>query len=112
MVNSIELDRSFTALAHPLRRRIIERLSEGPATVGVAAAGADVSPSAITKHIRILEDAGLVARTVEGRTHRLVLKRQRLEHAAGCIDGYRRIWERKFAVIDEHLVQRRAARKS
>ncbi len=112
MVNNTDLDRSFNALAHPLRRRIIERLCVGPATVGVATDGAGISPSAITKHVRILEDAGLIARTVEGRTHRLALRRQRLESTAGYLDGYRRMWERKFDIIEEHLARKRGPTKT
>jgi DNA-binding transcriptional ArsR family regulator len=63
----------FRALAHPIRRGIVERLAAGPATVGEATSGFGVSKPAITKHLKVLEEAGVVARAVDGRTHRLSL---------------------------------------
>jgi DNA-binding transcriptional ArsR family regulator len=98
-----QLDRSFAALAHPIRRRIVERLGEGPATVGQATAGLGVSKPAISKHLRVLEDAGVVARSVEGRAHRLTLSGQPLTDASSWIDRQRELWERKFDTIDEYL---------
>src|SRR3954469_1634719 len=68
-----QLDRTFAALAHPVRRAIVERLAAGPATVGEASAGLGVSKPAVSKHMRVLEDAGVIERRVEGRTHRLGL---------------------------------------
>jgi DNA-binding transcriptional ArsR family regulator len=107
MVNSSpELDSAFAALSHPVRRRIVERLARGPATVGQAAAGARVSKPAISKHVRVLEAANLVVRVVEGREHRLSLSTGSLEGASGWIDGQREIWERKFDVIEEYLEER------
>ena len=73
------LDRSFGALAHPARRQLLETLSRGPASVGEASVGLRLSKAAVTEHVRVLEDAGLVARDVEGRTHRLRLVPPRLE---------------------------------
>jgi DNA-binding transcriptional ArsR family regulator len=103
------LDRTFAACAHPIRRGIIERLAEGELTVGEATRGFDVSKPAITKHLRVLEDAGAIVRVVEGRTHRLTLRREALDDARGWIDAQRRLWERKFDVIDEYLAERRRA---
>jgi len=65
----VELDRSFDALSHPVRRAIVERLVVGPTTVGEASAGLGVSKPAVTKHLKVLEVAGVVSRTVRGRTH-------------------------------------------
>jgi DNA-binding transcriptional ArsR family regulator len=105
--SSVELDRSFGALAHPVRRRIVERLAAGPATVGDAARGLGVSKPAISKHLRVLEDAGVVARKVEGRTHRLTLSQRALTDASGWIERQRELWERKFDTIDEYLKEQR-----
>ena len=108
MVNSSdELDRSFAALAHPIRRRIVERLAGGPATVGAATGGLGVSKPAISKHLRVLEEAGVVARAVEGRTHRLSLSERPLTGASGWIERQRELWERKFDTIDEYLKEQR-----
>ncbi len=60
---------SFRAIASPVRRRIVERLASGPATVGAATSGLGVTKPAITKHLRVLEEAGLVTRVIDGRTH-------------------------------------------
>ena len=65
----------FKALSHPIRRGIVERLAAGPATVGDATGGFGVSKPAISKHLKVLEETGVVTRVVEGRTHRLSLDR-------------------------------------
>ena len=64
---------AYKAIAHPVRRTIIERLSEGPATVGQATRDVGLSKSGISKHLKVLEEAGVVSRVVDGRTHRLSL---------------------------------------
>jgi DNA-binding transcriptional ArsR family regulator len=108
MVNySPELDRAFAALAHPVRRQIVERLARGPATVGQAAAGARVSKPAISRHLRVLEEANVVARAVEGREHWLTLNADCLDGASGWIDGQRALWERKLDVVGAYLEERK-----
>jgi DNA-binding transcriptional ArsR family regulator len=101
------LDDSFGALAHPIRRAIVERLADGPATVGDATHGFGVSKPAISRHLRVLEEAGLVVRAVEGRTHRLRLDDRPLADAAAWIDRQRALWERKFDVVDRWLEEHR-----
>ena len=101
MVNNVE--RSFRALGHPVRRRIVQRLARSPATVGDATVGLDVSKPAVTRHLKVLEGAGLVARDVTGRTHTLRLVDQPLAEAAGWIDRQRALWEGKFDAIEEFL---------
>ena len=64
----------FRALSHPIRRGIVERLAFGSATVGEATVGFGVSKPAISKHVKVLEESGVVTRAVEGRTHRLSLE--------------------------------------
>ena len=104
MVNShLELDRSFGALAHPVRRGIVERLARGPATVAEATGGLGVSKPAISKHLKVLEETGVVTRVVEGRTHRLSLDRDVMSEAADWMDRQRALWGRVFNVVDEYL---------
>jgi DNA-binding transcriptional ArsR family regulator len=101
--SSAELDRSFLALSHPARRTIVERLAAGPATVGQASRGLGLSKPAVTKHVRILEDAGLVKRAVEGREHRLRLETDSMSEAERWIERHRELWERKFDAVERYL---------
>ncbi|HEU4462871.1 MAG TPA: metalloregulator ArsR/SmtB family transcription factor [Solirubrobacterales bacterium] len=93
----------FKALSHPIRRGILERLSAGPATVGEVTRDFGVSKPAISKHLRVLEETGVVRREVEGRTHRLSLQTEALGEAAEWMDRQRALWERMFDVVDEYL---------
>jgi DNA-binding transcriptional ArsR family regulator len=104
MVNSYgELDRSFLALSHPVRRAIVERLVTGPATVGKASGGLGVSKPAVTKHVKVLEEAGVVRRTVSGRTHVLRLEATPLREASEWLELHRSLWEAKFDAVERHL---------
>jgi DNA-binding transcriptional ArsR family regulator len=93
----------FKAISHPIRRGIVERLADGPATVGAATAGFGVSKPAITKHLKVLEETGVVRREVIGRTHRLSLEPDVLSEAADWMDRQRALWGRLFDVVDEYL---------
>jgi DNA-binding transcriptional ArsR family regulator len=93
----------FRALSHPIRRGIVERLAEGPATVGEVTGGFGVSKPAISKHLKVLEETGVVKRVVEGRTHRLSLEPDVLSVAADWMDRQRALWGRLFDVVDEYL---------
>ena len=97
----------FRALAHPIRRGIIERLAAGSTPVGVATAGFGVSKPAISKHLKVLEESGVVTRVVEGRTHRLSLDTDALGEAAEWMDRQRALWTRMFDVVDEYLREER-----
>ena len=97
---------SFRALAHPIRRTIVERLAEGPANVGEATGGLGVSKPAISKHLKVLEESGVVTRVIEGRTHRLSLDPSALEGAAEWMDEQRARWERLFDVVDIYLKEK------
>jgi len=93
----------FRALAHPIRRGIVERLAEGPATVGEATSGFGVSKPAISKHLKVLEETGVVTRAVEGRVHRLSLRPAAMSEAADWMDQQRARWGRLFDVVDDYL---------
>lgn len=111
MVNNVqarELDESFHALAHPARRAIVGRLANGPATVGEAARGTGLSKPAISKHLHVLERAGIVNRVVHGRTHVLSLRTNSLADAAAWIEGQRQLWERKLDIIEQFLGEENA----
>jgi len=104
MVNSLPaLDRSFAALAHPLRRAIVERLGAGPASVGEATRGFPVSKPAISRHLRVLEEAGVVSRAIDGRRHVLRLEPRPLDGASEWMKRQRALWERKLDVVQEFL---------
>ena len=105
MNNPIALDRSFLALSHPARRAIVSHLAEGPATVGEASHGLALSKPAISKHLKVLEEAGVIRRVVDGRRHRLALEPRPLAQASGWIDRQRSLWERKFDTIDRYLAE-------
>jgi DNA-binding transcriptional ArsR family regulator len=97
----------FRALAHPLRRDIVERLSGGTATVGEVTRDFGVSKPTISRHLKTLEEAGVVTRVVDGRTHRLALRPQALAEASGWIESQRARWEGLFDAVGEYLDERR-----
>jgi DNA-binding transcriptional ArsR family regulator len=103
MANNDVLDRSFTACSHPIRRGILERLSSGEMSVGEATRDFGVSKPTISKHLRILEEAGAISRVIDGRTHRLRLGDQPLGDAYAWMTHQRACWERKFDVVDQYL---------
>ena len=103
------LDQSFGALAHPARRQLVEALSGGPASIGNASRGLGLSKAAVTKHVRVLEDAGLVTRAVEGRTHRLRLVEPHFAAPAGWLEQQRQLWISKLDTIEAMLEEEREA---
>ncbi len=107
MANQVLLDRAFAACSHPIRRGIVERLADGELTVGEATRDFAVSKPAISRHLRVLEEAGAIARVVDGRTHRLRLKEQPFEQADDWLRELRAIWERKFDAVEQYLAERR-----
>ena len=97
---------AFNALAHPLRREIVERLSSGPATVGEVTRDFGVSKPTISRHLKTLEEAGVVSRVIAGRNHRLALRPDTLAEASGWIEIQRRRWESLFDAVGEYLEER------
>jgi DNA-binding transcriptional ArsR family regulator len=110
MANSATLDRTFAACSHPIRRGILERLATGELSVGEATGDFGVSKPAISKHLRVLEEAGAIVRVVDGRTHRIALARDPLLDAHAWIAHQRELWERKLDVVEEYLRDQREAR--
>jgi DNA-binding transcriptional ArsR family regulator len=96
----------FRALAHPIRRGVVERLSHGPATVGEATSGFGVSKPTISRHLKVLEDAGVVVRVIDGRTHRLKLDVTPLAEVGAWIEDQRASWERMFDAVEQYLEER------
>jgi DNA-binding transcriptional ArsR family regulator len=87
------LDRVYAALSDPARRSIVRRLARGEATVGEVAKPLDMALPSVSKHIKVLERAGLVARRVEGRRHFLRLEPNALRTAGEWLSFYRPFWE-------------------
>ena len=98
------LDDTFSALSHPIRRAIIEQLAaHEDASVGDLAEPHKVSLPAISRHLRVLEDAGLVVVEPEGRIHRVQLDTHPLSDAFGWLTKYRVLWEERLDRLAEHL---------
>ncbi len=97
---------AFKALAHPLRRGIVERLSGGATTVGEVTRDFGVSKPTMSRHLRMLEEAGVVSRVIDGRTHRLALRPDALSEASDWLEHQRRRWQRLFDVVGEYLEER------
>ncbi|MEU5842579.1 metalloregulator ArsR/SmtB family transcription factor [Rhodococcus sp. NPDC047139] len=102
------LDLAFTALADPVRRRIVARLSRGSATVTELAEPFEISTQAISKHIRVLEHAGLVTRTRDAQRRPVHLNPARLEMLTSWIDRYRLVKEQQFRDLDAVLAREAA----
>lgn len=102
------LDRVFHALSDRTRRAILARLTSGASTVTSLAAPFPVSLNAVSKHIRVLERAGLVARKVRGREHHCTLDPGPLRTAAEWIAWYERFWEERLDALEFFLTGRNA----
>jgi DNA-binding transcriptional ArsR family regulator len=98
-----ELDGVFHALADPTRRAMLRQLSAQERTVGELARPFAMSLAAAAKHVRVLERAGLLHRTVAGRTHRCRLEPARLRSADDWLKFYQRHWNERFDVLDTLL---------
>jgi DNA-binding transcriptional ArsR family regulator len=107
MANSMLLDRTFAACSHPIRRGILERLAEGEMTVGQATCDFGVSKPAISKHLKVLEEAGAIVRVIDGRTHRLRLDEGALDDAYSWMTNQRELWERKLDTVERYLHEQR-----
>ncbi|QDU35614.1 Transcriptional repressor SdpR [Poriferisphaera corsica] len=102
---SSQLDRTFAALADPTRRSIISCLSHGDCSVSELAEPHEMSLPAISKHLRVLEKAGLIEQQREGRVRRCVLHASPLKSAADWVEAYRIFWEAQFDSLEQLLEQ-------
>jgi DNA-binding transcriptional ArsR family regulator len=100
---SDDLDAVFSALADPTRRRILVRLSRGQATISELAEPFDMTLPAVSKHLRVLERAGLVRRERDGWYHRCHLEARPLEHAVAFLERWRPFWDRTLEQLAEHV---------
>jgi len=108
---SQRLDATFAALADPTRRAILARLATGEATVMELAKPFSMSQPAISKHLKVLEHAGLISRGRDVQRRPCRLEVQPLADASGWIDRYREIWEESFRRLDTLLEEMKAAEK-
>jgi DNA-binding transcriptional ArsR family regulator len=105
------LDRTFGALADPTRRGILARLAKGEATVTELAEPFDISLPAVSKHLKVLERAGLIARGRERQWRPARLEAGPLREVADWTERYRRFWEESYDRLDEYLEELQGGRK-
>jgi DNA-binding transcriptional ArsR family regulator len=98
-----QLDRTFSALADPTRRAILERLAAGEASVTELAKPFEMTLPAVSKHLKVLERAGLVARGRERQWRPARLEAGPLKEVADWAERYRRFWEERYDRLDEYL---------
>lgn len=108
---SARLDKTFAALADSTRRAILARLASGEASVTELAAPFDMSLPAISKHLKVLERAGLIARGREAQWRPCRLEGAALREAADWLGEYRHFWEESFDRLDAHLEAMKKGRK-
>lgn len=99
----LALDSVFHALADRTRRAMVDQLASGERTVSELAAPYAMSLAAASKHVRVLEDAGLLNRTVEGRVHRCSLERQPLVQALSWLRTYTDFWDQRLDALEDLL---------
>ncbi len=107
MTDDKQLDAAFAALANPTRRAILARLVQGEATVNTLAEPFDMSLPAISKHIRVLEDAGLITRGRHAQFRPCTLNATPLKAVAHWTDQYRHIWDMRFDAMDRIITERK-----
>ena len=94
---------TFAALADPTRRAILARLALGETSVNELAAPFEMSLPAVSRHLKVLEHAGLIARSRDAQWRPCKLRPEQLKSAADWLEGYRRFWEESFDRLDEYL---------
>src|SRR3954468_5128242 len=105
MVSDDALSVTFSALADPTRRAILARLVDGPATVKELSAPFAMSGPAVSKHLRVLERAGLIARGREAQWRPCRLEAAPLREVTEWADGFRRFWDASYTRLDTYLAQ-------
>jgi DNA-binding transcriptional ArsR family regulator len=99
------LSATFAALADPTRRAILARLAQGEASVGELAAPFSISQPAVSKHLKVLEQAGLITRGRAAQSRPCKLDAARLREVSDWLETYRRIWEESFDRLDAYLAE-------
>lgn len=102
-MNAQDLNKTFAALADPTRRAILQRLAKGEHTVNQLAEPFEMSLPAITKHLKVLENAGLISRGRDAQFRPCRIEAEPLKEANDWIEHYREIWEQRFDRLDEYL---------
>ena len=99
------LDQVYGAIADPTRRAILDALAEGESNVGSLAERFPISLNGVSKHVKVLERAGLIERTVQGREHRLRLNAGPLREAATWLEHYSRFWDARLEALEAFLLK-------
>jgi DNA-binding transcriptional ArsR family regulator len=111
-MRTYRLNDTFAALAHPVRRAILARLMGGETSVMELAEPFDMSLPAVSKHLKVLEQAGLIARGREAQWRPCRLEADPLKEVADWVEGYRRFWEQseeRYGRLDDYLREAQAA---
>ncbi len=106
------LDQVYGAIADPTRRAILGILAEGDTNVGSLADRFPISLNGVSKHVKVLERAGLVERTIRGREHRLRLNAEPLREASMWLEHYRAFWDARLEALEEFLLKKERGAKS
>ncbi len=106
------LSSTFAALADPTRRAILARLALGETSVAELAAPFSISPPAVTKHLKVLQRAGLITQGRQAQWRPCKLEAAPLQEAASFIEQYRQFWEQRFDRLDSYLQELQAVEKS
>ena len=108
---SEQLDNTFHAVSDPTRRAILKMLSDRQARVTDIAKSFPHSLNAISKHLKVLEQAGLIRREIKGRNHICQLDPAPLQEASGWFAHYRQFWEERLDAMERHIIKSRRRRK-
>ena len=100
------LNSTYRAISHPVRRHMLQRLSTGAARISDLAGPHEMSFAAVSKHVGVLEEAGLIKRYIKGREHWLELEASRLRLAADWLESYRHFWEGSLDRLEARLRSR------
>jgi DNA-binding transcriptional ArsR family regulator len=111
VVDDRQLSAVFSALADPTRRALVRRLAAGEASVGELAEPFSMSFQAVSKHLQVLEQAGLVDRSRKAQQRPCRLRPQALAHASGWLGDYRQLWETSFDRLEEHLTNQKGSQQ-
>jgi DNA-binding transcriptional ArsR family regulator len=111
-LNSAELDRIFSALADPTRRAILRSLTRRPATINEIAKPFPVSLNAISKHVMVLERAGLLRREIKGRQHHCRIEARPLRQADAWMAHYRQFWDERLDALAVYVDKKFKAAKT